>query len=127
MADKIPPASEGQTEGRSTRAPLGEAEFQKLFGQIQEIEGSLKGIAEQLANFARSATERAQETESFAAHILALQAIVAVLVRHANVSPESVTAEIRDEIKARTAALAGSPDGSPEVLAIAQALSGEKR
>jgi hypothetical protein len=127
MADEIPPASKGQTEAHPRRAPLGEAEFQKLFGQIQEIEGSLKGIAEQLANFAHSATERAHETESFAAHILALQAIVAVLVRHASMSPESVAAEIRDEIKARTASLAGSADGSPEVLAIAQALLGEKR
>ena len=54
-------------------------------------------------------------------------AVVAVLVRHANVPMESVVAEIRDEIKARTAGLAGSADGSPEVHAIAQALLGEKR
>ncbi len=127
MADSTPPISEGQAAGHPQRAPLDDAEFQRLFGQIREIEGSLKGIAEQLANFARSATDRAQETESFAAHILALQAIVAVLVRHANVPAESVVAEIRDEIKARTSSLSGSADGSPEVHAIAQALLGEKR
>ena len=115
------------TPGKPAPAVLGELEAQGFFRQIQEVEGSLKSIAEQLANFARSATERAQETESFAAHILALQAIVAVLARHANVPPESVAAEIRDEIKTRTAKLAGSADGSPEVLAIAAALFGDKR
>lgn len=124
MAERTSPSPEGEAR---PRASLGEAEVQRLFGQIQDIEGSLKGIAEQLANFARLATERVQETESFAAHILALQAVVAVLVRHANVPMESVVAEIRDEIKARTAGLAGSADGSPEVHAIAQALLGEKR
>ena len=113
--------------GKSSPAVFGELEAQGFFRQIQEIEGSLKSIAEQLANFAGAATERAQETESFAAHILALQAIVAVLARHANVPPETVAAEIRDEIKARTAKLAGNTDGSPEVLAIAQALFGENR
>ncbi len=123
MADRTSPSPEGEAR----QSALGEAEIQRLFGQIQEIEGSLKGIADQLANFARSATDRAQETESFAAHILALQAIVAVLARHANASPESVAAEIRDEIKARTASLAGAADGSPEVHAIAQALLGDRR
>ena len=113
--------------GKPAHAVFGELEAQGFLRQIQEIEGSLKGIAEQLASFAGAATERAQETESFAAHILALQAIVAVLARHANVPPESVAAEIRDEIKARTAKLAGNTDGSPEVLAIAQALFGENR
>lgn len=115
----------GEAVGK--RPPIDDAELSKLFGQIREIEGSLKGIAEQLANFARSATERAQETESFAAHILALQSIVAVLSRHANAAPESIAAEIRDEIKARTAGLSGSADGSPEVHAIARALLGEGR
>ncbi|MEK7246559.1 MAG: hypothetical protein AAB223_11130, partial [Pseudomonadota bacterium] len=71
--------------GKPTPTVFGELETQGFFRQIQEIEGSLKSIAEQLANFTRSATERAQETESFAAHILALQSIMAVLARHANV------------------------------------------
>ncbi len=124
MADdpSTPPA-----RATGQRPQIDEAELLKLFDQMQVIEGSLKGIAEQLANFARSATERAQETESFAAHILALQSIIAVLVRHAGAPPESVAAEIRDEIKARTAGLSGSADGSPEVHAIARALLGEGR
>ena len=113
--------------GKPTPTVFGELETQGFFRQIQEIEGSLKSIAEQLANFTRSATERAQETESFAAHILALQSIMAVLARHANVPPESLATEVRDEIKARTAKLAGNADGSPEVLAVAAALFGDKR
>lgn len=127
MTDSKSPDADGQIGTRPQRAAFDEYEFQKLFGQIRDIEGGLKGIAEQLANFARSSTERAQESESFAAHILALQAIVAVLVRHANAPADAVVAEIRDEIKARTASLSGSADGSPEVLAVAQALLGEKR
>jgi len=105
---------------------LGTLEAQGFFRQIKEIENNLTGIAGQLANFARSATERAQETESFAAHILALQATVAVLARHVNIPPASVAAEIRDEIKTRTAHLSGNADGSPEVHAIAAALFGGK-
>ena len=112
--------------GKTPEAFLGELEMQGFFSQIQDIETNLKNIAEQLANFARSATERAQETESFAAHILALQAVTAVLVRHANISPEAVAAEIKDEIKIRTARLSGNPGGSPEVHAIAAALLGDK-
>lgn len=127
MADSKNTTPGEMAPGKGAPAVFGELEAQGFFRQIQEIEGSLKGIAEQLANFAHTATERAQETESFAAHILALQAIVAVLARHANVPPELVTAEVRDEIKARTAKLAGNTDGSPEVLAVAQALLGEKR
>jgi hypothetical protein len=127
VADTKNTTSETGAANKPARAIVGELEAQGFFRQIQEIEGSLKGIAEQLANFARTATERAQETESFAAHILALQAIVAVLARHANIPPDSVAAEVRDEIKARTAKLAGNADGSPEVLAVAAALLDAKR
>ena len=112
--------------GKTPQAFLGELETQGFFRQIQDIETNLKNISEQLANFARSATERAQETESFAAHILALQAVTAVLARHANIPPQAVAAEIKDEIKARTAKLSDSPEGSPEVHAIAAALLGDK-
>ena len=124
--------SKGQTPGemppeKPSPAVFGELEAQGFFRQIQEIEASLKNIAEELANFARSATERAQETESFAAHILALQALAAVLARHIGVPPETLAAEVKDEIRARTAKLAGNADGSPEVLAVAQAVLGEKR
>ncbi|MCC7015730.1 MAG: hypothetical protein IT564_00810 [Rhodospirillales bacterium] len=127
MADSKSTTSENAATNKPARPVFGELEAQGFFRQIQEIEESLKGIAEQLANFARSATERAQETESFAAHILALQAIAAVLARHANVAPESVAAEVREEIKSRTAKLSGNADGSPEVLAVAATLLGEKR
>ena len=127
MVDSKSSPPEDAASGKGAQGLMGELEVQGFFRQIQEIEGSLKGIAEQLANFARAATERAQETESFAAHILALQAIVAVLARHAKVPPESVAAEVQDEIKARTAKLAGTADGSPEVLAIAQSLLGGQR
>jgi hypothetical protein len=126
MADRPAPAPNGAPGEHSSPATLGEADVRRLFAQIQEVEGSLKGIAEQLATFARAATERVQETESFAAHILALQAIVAVLARHAHAPADAIAAEIGDEIKARTAGLAGNPDGSPEVHAIAQALLGGK-
>ncbi len=127
MVDSSGSTPEGATSDKGAQRLMGELEVQGFFRQIQEIEGSLKGIAEQLANFARAATERAQETESFAAHILALQAIVTVLARHSKVPPESVAAEVQDEIKARTAKLAGTVDGSPEVLAIAQSLLGGQR
>lgn len=115
-----------ESPGKTSQAFLGELETQGFFRQIQDIETNLKSIAEQLANFARSATERAQETESFAAHILALQAVTAVLARHATVPPAAIAVEIRDEIKARTARLSGSPEGSAEVHAIAAALLGDK-
>lgn len=127
MADSKSTTSENAATDKPARPVFGELEAQGFFRQIQEIEESLKGIAEQLANFARSATERAQETESFAAHILALQAITAVLARHANVPAESVAAEVREEIKFRTAKLSGNAGGSPEVLAVAAALLDEKR
>ena len=116
----------GAPPGKTPQEFLGDLEMQGFFRQVQDIETNLKNIAGQLANFARSATERAQETESFAAHILALQAVTAVLARHTSVPAETVAAEIRDEVKIRTARLSGSPEGSAEVHAIVAALLGDK-
>ena len=127
MADNDHKLPGGPGPGKGAQAVMNELEAQGFLRQIQEIEGSLKGIADQLADFARSATDRAQETESFAAHILALQATIAVLARHADVAPETIVAEIQDEIKARTAKLSGNAEGSPEVLAIARSLLGGPR
>lgn len=107
----------------ATRAFLQHLESQGFFRQMKEVEVNLAGIAEQLSTFAKTASQRLEETESMAAHILALQSIVAVLMRRAGGDdPLRLHGEVMDEIKSRTAQLSGNPEGSPAVRSAASSL-----
>ena len=106
---------EGSETGDASRAFLEHLERQGFFQQIRDLESNLKKIAEELASFAKAASTRLEETESLAAHLLALQAIVVVLLRRVPVSDE----EVRSEVKTRTAAITGNAEGSATVQSVA--------
>jgi regulator of replication initiation timing len=107
--------NDGSETGDASRAFLEHLERQGFFQQIQDLESNLKIIANELSSFAKAASTRLEETESLAAHLLALQAIVTVLLRQVPVSDE----EVKNEVKARTAVLTGNPEGSSTVQTVA--------
>lgn len=107
--------NDGALSGDASRAFLEHLERQGFFQQIKDLESNLKLIANELSSFAKAASTRLEETESLAAHLLALQAIVTVLLRHTPLSDDEVT----KEVKTRTAQLTGNPDGSPTVQSVA--------
>ncbi len=89
-----------------------------FFQQIRDLESSLSTIAGELQKFGQAAAQRMEETENLAAHVLAIESILAVLLKNAGVS----AADVAEEVKQRTAAMSNDPDGSPAVQQIAKDL-----
>ena len=89
-----------------------------FFQQINTLEESLQIIAGELKTFGDNANERRTETESLAAHVLACESILAVMLKSFPISADDLQAEIKD----RTAAMSGIEDGSPTVHALAMDL-----
>lgn len=87
-----------------------------FFNQIQDLEGNLTKIAEELQTFGQATQARMEESENLAAHILAIESILAVILKSSDVTLDDVKAEVKD----RTAAISGVEDGSPSVHAIAE-------
>jgi hypothetical protein len=52
-----------------------------FFEQIKNLETNLKIIAADLTSLGQTATQRLQETESLAAHVLAVESILAVMLK----------------------------------------------
>jgi len=86
-----------------------------FFKQIHNLEENLKIIAEELKTFGDNARDRMAETENLAAHVLACESILSVLLKTYPIDADVLKAEIKD----RTAALTGQEDGSPTVQALA--------
>jgi regulator of replication initiation timing len=114
-AEEIMAGNDAALPGDASRVFLEHLERQGFFQQIKDLESNLKLIANELSTFAKSAAARLEETESLAAHLLALQAIVTVLLRHTPLSDD----EVQKEVKTRTAQLTGNPEGSPTVQSVA--------
>jgi hypothetical protein len=87
-----------------------------FFRQISALEESLKSVAGELKTFGEHAVRRMDETENLAAHVLAIESILAVMLKSYPVLKDDLDAEVRD----RTAAIAGNPEGSRTVRALAQ-------
>ncbi len=104
----------------SSRAFLEHLEGSGFFEQIGDLEKNLQSIASELKNFGETAARRMEETENLAAHVLAIESVLGVMLRTYPVEAEALKAEVVE----RTAAISGKPDGSPAVHAIAQDILG---
>lgn len=82
--------------------------------QIQNLESTLKTLANDLQGLGTVATQRLEETESLAAHVLAMETLMAMVLKSVHIDE----AALREEVKTRTAHLSGEADGSQAVLAI---------
>lgn len=97
-----------ETDSREFLRQLQETGF---FDQIRDLDRNIHAIAEDLKNFGRVATQRVQETENLATHLLAVEAVLTALLRVHPVDADAIRAQVRE----MTAKLTGNDDGSPAV------------
>ena len=119
MADKDQPKTDDKPE---TEAERGQQPFLDLledsgfFKQINSLEENLKVIADEMKAFGEKTASRMDEMENLSAHVLAIESILAVMLKAYPISADELDTEIKD----RTAALSGKPDGSPIVRVLAK-------
>jgi regulator of replication initiation timing len=82
-----------------------------FFDQIRSLEDNLQNIAGDLGAIGKAATQRIEETESLAAHIIAIEAVLKVMLRTHEVDVEKV----HEEVTKMTVGSSGSPEGSQTV------------
>ncbi|MGY9003719.1 MAG: hypothetical protein ACKVIF_11095 [Rhodospirillales bacterium] len=82
-----------------------------FFDQIRNLESNLQNIAGDLGAIGDAASKRIKETESLAAHIIAIEAVLKVVLRTHEVDVEHVHAEVTK----MTAESSDNPEGSPTV------------
>jgi len=113
----------GTESSEASRKFIEHLEGTGFFEQIKDLEASLQTIAADLKNLGTTATQRLEETESLAAHILAIESILTVMLKASPVDGDAVRAAVKD----KTAALSGEAEGSSTVHTIAaDLLSGAK-
>tara|TARA_R110000868_G_scaffold355569_2_gene617099 strand:+ start:550 stop:909 length:360 start_codon:yes stop_codon:yes gene_type:complete len=106
----------GEDAQEASRAFVKHLENSGFFNQIKDLESNLTKIAEELQSFGQATQARMEESENLAAHILAIESILAVVLKSSSVTLEDVKAEVKD----RTAVISGVEEGSPSVHAIAE-------
>lgn len=99
---------------------LGRLEDSGFFEQVGTLQESLGQLSEDIATIGDRATQRLDEMESMAAHIMAIESVLAVMLKTHPVSADDVKAMVA----ARTGALTGDDEGSPAVQAVAQDIIG---
>ena len=119
MADNDRPNTDEKPEAEAERgqqAFLDLLEDSGFFQQINSLEENLKVIGDEMKAFGDKTAIRMEETENMAADVLAIESILAVMLKAYPISADELDGEIKD----RTAAFSGKPDGSPTVRALAQ-------
>lgn len=106
------------TREQSSADIIKELQTAGFFEQIRDLDSNIKRIVTDLETLGTLATERVRETENLAAHVLAVEAILAVILRTHPIDPQAVRAAIRD----MTADLSGDPEGSQVVRTVVESL-----
>ncbi|OHC75694.1 MAG: hypothetical protein A3G18_03285 [Rhodospirillales bacterium RIFCSPLOWO2_12_FULL_58_28] len=101
---------------------LEQLEESGFFRQIKDLEGNLRRISMDIKSLGETATQRLEETESLAAHILAIEAILAVMIKNNPLDEKELKAAIED----KTAALSKEAAGNSAVRVIAENISNGK-
>ncbi len=91
-----------------------------FFNQMNDLKESLAGFAGELSTVGEGANSRAAEVETIAAHVMAIEAVLAVMLKSVPLDPDVVKAEVTS----RSRALSGNPEGSPTVQAVARDIIG---
>jgi len=86
-----------------------------FFKQVGALEQNLQTIAGELKAFAEGTASRMAEIENLAAHVLAIESVLAAMLARYPVDADVIAAEVKD----RTAAMSGDAGGSPTVRALA--------
>ena len=67
-----------------------------FFDQIKELDASLKQLRDEMKNIAAAAEAHFDQLDDIAAHIIALEAILASVMKQVKVDPEEVRAWIKE-------------------------------
>ena len=105
---------QGQRPDNASAAFIEQLQATGFFEQIKNLETNLKTIAADLTSLGQTATQRLQETESLAAHVLAVESILAVMLKSNPVAADQVMSVVTE----MTADLSGDSEGSPAVRQI---------
>lgn len=103
----------GSGQSPETQAVLAQLAETGFFQQFTSLEENLRIIASDLKTLGTAATDRIQETESLAVHMLAVEAVVLTLLKKYPLEA--------DDIKATARVTTGQPDsadGNPAVMAV---------
>lgn len=86
-----------QMNGNSAALALIEQlETTGFFDQMRDLDSSIKKIVEDLETLGGLATQRVQETENLAAHVLAIEAILAAILETYPIDSEAVQVAIHE-------------------------------
>jgi len=105
-----------QDPGNASRAFLDQLEKSGFLQQIDDLGKNLKVIANDLRVLGDATVQRVKETENLVAHVLAIEAVLAVALRNTPVDLDAVMAVIKE----KTAGVSEDDNGSELVRAIAQ-------
>ncbi|MCH7486736.1 MAG: hypothetical protein IIC04_07080, partial [Proteobacteria bacterium] len=94
---------QGQNPDSASETFIEQLEAAGFFKQIKNLETNLKTIAEDLVSLGQKATQRLEETESLAAHVLAVESILAVMLNSNPLDADQVRAAVTE----KTAGLSG--------------------
>jgi len=86
-----------------------------FFDQVGSLQGSLAHLSEDIAAIGDQASQRLDEMESLAAHVMAIEAVLAVMLQKMPVDAD----EVKAMVVKRTAELTGDENGSATVQAVA--------
>ncbi len=85
--------------------------------QVSSLQESLGRVAEGMQALGDSAVKQVRDTENLAAHVLAIESVLTVMLRQIPIDP----AEVRDEALRRTQGLGQDPEaGTPVVVQLAE-------
>lgn len=107
--------------GEQGGAFIKELEDTGFFDQVGTLQTALSQLSTDIATIGEQATQRLDEVESIAAHVMAIESVLAVLLKSHPVDVETLKAEVVE----RTRAFSAGPDGSPTVQAVALDIIGE--
>jgi hypothetical protein len=111
----------GPDDDSSAKAAIEQLERSGFFQQMGGLESNLRTLAESLKTLGDSTVERMKEVESLVAHVIAIEAVLAVLVRTHPIDPQAV----RTVVKQRTGDVSADGEGSPAVLGIVENIVGK--
>ena len=86
-----------------------------FFEQVGGLQSSLSNLSEDIAAIGDQASQRLDEMENLAAHVMAIEAVLAVMMKKMPVDAEELKAMVIEH----TAELTGDENGSPTVQAVA--------
>ena len=92
----------GGTTDSASAAFLKDLQDSGFFEQVKDLQGNISRIATDLKDLGERATERLEETESLAAHVLAVEAVLTAMLRAMPVDRDEVRAFIQEEVSSMT-------------------------